>query len=330
MKKLLNLSLILLLIAGCQSSPKEKTQATTNQKNQENTSTIDYTNLPLGDNMYSSSPKKGYVYSCQTQFNGGGAFEYGPWINQETKTWDLTQKIHVDGSESWSYAIFEIKENETSRTVTSHDLPTTHTTGTFPIASNDDAYNYDRNPNSIKEQSISFEIPKNPTLLSTPECVGGEVGIATTGVLIFNAFDAAGRDAVAVEVQDHCEGHPQAGGFYHYHGYSSCFEDNTPESEHSELLGYAFDGFGIYGIKGEDGKELTSEDLDECHGHTAEVEWNGEMQEVYHYHFTQDFPYTVSCFKGKPSVKSLSYGEEPGSQQSAQPNQPPKNLPPKR
>ncbi|MFN8426725.1 MAG: hypothetical protein U0X87_10785 [Anaerolineales bacterium] len=33
-------------------------------------------------------------------------------------------------------------------------------------------------------------------------------------------------------------------------------------------MGYAFDGFGIFGYYGEDGSELTNADLDECHGHT--------------------------------------------------------------
>lgn len=278
-------------------------------------SDIDLTKLPLGDDKYTTSPKKGYVYSCQTSFNGGGAFTQGPWINTDNDTWDLTEKVEVDGSVEWPQATWSSEVDSNYRTIASKDLPTNHTTGTFPVSEEDDAYKYDRNPNSISSQTISFQVPKDPVLLLSPKCIGGEVGIATTGVLIFNAFDAAGRDAVATEVQDSCEGHPQAGSYYHYHGYSSCFIDKSDEGEHSELLGYAFDGFGIFGLKGEEGAHLSSDDLDECHGHTHKITWDGEEKEMYHYHMTYDFPYTVSCFRGDSSVEAQSSGEGGGSQQ---------------
>ena len=53
---------------------------------------LDVTRLTLGDNKISSSPKRGYVYSCMSQFNGGGAQGTGPWINNDG-TWDLTRKF---------------------------------------------------------------------------------------------------------------------------------------------------------------------------------------------------------------------------------------------
>src|SRR3954453_7456705 len=57
--------------------------------------------LVLGDKRYvTQGPKKGWVYSCQSQFNGGGAFQDGPWING--KTWDATQKIAVSGAVHWN------------------------------------------------------------------------------------------------------------------------------------------------------------------------------------------------------------------------------------
>lgn len=34
--------------------------------------------------------------------------------------------------------------------------------------------------------------------------------------VIFNAFDAQGRDATAYEIQDRCNGHPQQSGSYSY------------------------------------------------------------------------------------------------------------------
>jgi hypothetical protein len=87
-------------------------------------------------------------------------------------------------------------------------------------------------------------------------------------------------------------------------------------------MGYAFDGFGIYGYYGTDGKEVTNASLDECHGHSHAIEWDGQQVEMYHYHATREFPYTVGCFKGTPSVRALSAGEDgqngqtqPGGQQ---------------
>lgn len=275
--------------------------------------TLDLTSLPLGDNKYATSPKQGYVYSCQTTFNGGGAFTQGPWIYATTKTWDLTRKVSVDGTVSWPNATWKLTQDGTTRTATFNDLPQNHTTGTYPIAKTDDAYNYDRNPNSISAHDLTLAIPTQPQLLSSPQCVGGEVGVMLSGVLIFNAFDAGGRDAVAMEVQDSCQGHPQEAGYYHYHGWSSCLTDQTTTTEHSALVGYAFDGFGIFGLKGENGTELSSANLDECHGHTHAIEWDGKTQNMYHYHMTQDFPYSVSCFRAKPVVKALSAGGQGGS-----------------
>jgi hypothetical protein len=74
------------------------------------------------------------------------------------------------------------------------------------------------------------------------------------------------------------------------------------------LFGYAFDGFGIYGPRGDDGKMVTNEQLDECHGHTHSVLWDGKMKKIYHYHLNNEYPYSVGCFKGK-----VNYAEALGS-----------------
>ena len=262
---------------------------------------LDVTHLPLGDGKISSAPQKGYVYSCQTQFNGRGASGATPWINSDG-TWDMTKKVSVEGSVNWPHN-FTTSVQGNKRVFTTNDLPD-HATGVFPISLADYAHHFDQNPNSIKAQSITFSVPANPTVAALPTCVGGEVGIMLSGVLLFSAFDAEGRDAVAHEVQDQCDGHPQESGYYHYHGLSSCLKDNA--TGQSALLGYAFDGFGIYGPYGADGKELTDADLDECHGITSEVEWDGKQVMMYHYVATREFPYVVGCFRGAPSVMALT------------------------
>jgi len=60
----------------------------------------------------------------------------------------------------------------------------------------------------------------------------------------------------------------------------------------SPIIGVALDGFPIYGPKDENGRTLTSADLDECHGRLV----NGQ----YRYHVTSDFPYFLGCFRGAP------------------------------
>lgn len=96
---------------------------------------------------------------------------------------------------------------------------------------------------------------------------------------------------------DQCWGHPY-NKQYHIHGYSwKCFPDQG-SSGPSPLFGYALDGYGIYGPRGEDGQMITNAQLDECHGHTAPVMWDGKMTNIYHYHLNREYPYSIGCFHG--------------------------------
>ena len=257
----------------------------------------DQTTLPIGDGKVGSSAKVGWVYSCQTRFPpAGGAFKDGPWIKLDG-TFDLSAKAIVDGNVTWTSSQTITLEGAT-KTVTGNGLPK-HTTGTYPISSSDDAYRYDRNPNPIKTQTIKYILPINPAVAATPTCLGlGPIGIALTGAVFFNAFDANGKDAVAHELQDVCQGHPERSGQYHYHSLTNCLSD--PGTGHSSLQGYVRDGFGIYGLRGEAGEILTNADLDECHGHTHQIVWNGKTLSLYHYHATHEYPYTVGCYRGRP------------------------------
>ncbi len=260
---------------------------------------LDRSNLPIGDGKYGSSPKIGYLYSCQTSFSGnaGGAMTDGPWIKSDG-TFDFNAKVVVQGSVAWSAHTFSATVSGTTRTVSGNGLPN-HNTGTFPISTVDPAYQYDRNPNSIGQHTLNWALSATPTIATSPTCVGlGTVGVLLTGSAFFNSLDAEGRDAVAHETQDACQAHPEMNGEYHYHSVSSCLAD--PGTDHSALMGYARDGFGIYGVRGENGKILTDADLDECHGHTHLIEWDGQMVSLYHYHATYEYPYTVGCFKGTP------------------------------
>jgi len=270
----------------------------------------DLSRLPLGDGKISTAPRAGWIWACHTEPDAGGAFRDGPWIKSDG-TYDLTAKAVVPGSVTWPNR-FNIQLQQGRRVFTSNDLPP-HPTGTFPIPANSTAYLYDRNPNRISQQSVLFDLPANPQLAGQPSCAPGAVGILLSGVALFNALDAPGRDAVAHETQDSCQGHPQVSGMYHYHNVSTCVDDKKPAKAHSPLVGYMVDGFGIYGRYGEGGKELASKDLDECHGHTHKIEWDGKQVNMYHYHATWDFPYTAGCMRGTykmSDVMKLSGGPQ--------------------
>lgn len=253
--------------------------------------------LPLGDGHLSADPAAGYLYACQTEFRGRGARGSGSWIQGDT--WFPSAKPKVQGSVSWPGSAISISLEGDRRVIRANDLPK-HATGIFPIQVSDPAYQYDHNPNSIRSQDILLTLPAMPVAAATPGCVPqGMIGFALDGVAIFNAVDAAGRDAVAHEVQDACNGHPQQEGQYHYHGPSPCMADPDGDAgRHSDLVGYALDGYGIYGMHGEDGHVLHDSDLDACHGHSHAVMWDGTLQVIYHYHLTPEYPYTVGCFHG--------------------------------
>lgn len=253
--------------------------------------------LPVGDGKYDTvAAKKGYIYACGTYAKniasgqGGGAGSRGPWFTNNNTEYDINKKSHVAGSVMWQ-ASFSNKVSGDTRTIVTNDLPNHHT-GVFPVAGSDPAYAYDRNPNTIKNQSLTYSLSADPSY-GDPQCMGGQVGVMLTGVAIFNAFDAGGRDAGAWEVQDSCDGHPEKQGEYHYHTLSACITDTSVQT----IIGYALDGFPITGPKVGANNYLTTDDLDECHGITSQIMEDNKLVNTYHYVMTQDFPYSVSCFR---------------------------------
>ena len=239
------------------------------------TTVIDIHRIPLGDGKVADSPQKGEVFSCMTRFRRNGARHAGGWIHGNT--WDATEKITVRGHVEWPDAGFNVElvdeGGKEERVITGNGLPVGSETGEFPVAPSDPAFRIDRNPNSVREHRVDMTLPANPIIADRATCVPmGVVGYALNGVAFFNGLDDGGRDAVAHEVQDACDGHPQKRGIYHYHGPSPCIPHaNEPVA----LVGYALDGFGIYSSYGANGRELTDADLDECHGRVSEIMWDG-------------------------------------------------------
>lgn len=115
------------------------------------------------------------------------------------------------------------------------------------------------NPNTPANQNFCFSITRTPVknngnLIATPL---GHIGVWTNGVSLFNVSDAMSynnqgvwfRNAYFFEGPsfDDCLGHPQQQGEYHTHVNPTCLYDDQATSVHSPIIGYAFDGFPIYG-----------------------------------------------------------------------------------
>lgn len=261
----------------------------------------DTTKLPIGTTKVSTAKASiGGLFACDAgRANGGGAFAVGPWMDEAAGTWDATKKIAVRGELSWPMARYSERVEGANRIITSNGYPVGTVTGTFPIASDDPAYSYDRNPNRIGESAVTLTLPAAPTVNATPRCLPkSTIGIFKNGVVAFASLDERNRDAVAYETQDRCDGHPQQTSTYHYHDVPSCLRDATTGA--STVVGYAKDGFPIVVERDAAGNLPTNADLDECHGRTSPIVVDGRVVTTYHYSATYEFPYFMGCYRGTP------------------------------
>lgn len=118
------------------------------------------------------------------------------------------------------------------------------------------------NPNTPINKNFVYKITRNPVQnTGTLTNIGlGHTGVWTNGVSIFNADDGQTymmqgvwhRNAYFFEGPsfDNCLGHPAPGGEYHHHVNPQCLYNPADSSVHSPIIGYAFDGFPVYGAWG--------------------------------------------------------------------------------
>lgn len=267
-------------------------------------STVDPTRLPLGDDRVSlTTPARGVLLSCGAPDDTiGGAQRVGEWIDTAARTWNREQKTAVQGRVFWEQADYRESTSGDIRTLTTNVVPVMDPTGTFPVRASDPAHEIDRNPNAIRTGLITVDLPMRPTAADTPGCLGaGPIGMFRNGVVAFNSLDAGGRDAVAWEVQDECNGHPEMVGIYHYHAVAQCLLDRATGP--STTVGFAYDGYPIVVERDTAGRLPSNDDLDECHGRTSPIDLDGRIVTAYHYSATQEFPYYVGCFRGADPVR---------------------------
>jgi hypothetical protein len=175
------------------------------------------------------------------------------------------------------------------------------------------------NPSFIQERDTTYYLPLNPE--PNPNAVAmdlhnanralnmGPIGIAINGVVFFNPFDAGMNDAT--DLMDRCCGHPSPDNQYHYHKYPVCVKSPFSDEgkEHSPLIGWAFDGFGIYGPYESEGimaKDSTSNPLNAFNVHR-------DSERGWHYHVTPGkFPYIIGGYWGRVDARNLQHGPRGG------------------
>ncbi len=149
--------------------------------------------------------------------------------------------------------------------------------------------------------SNAWKIPLNPTLASsTTSAVDGPIGIAINGVPIFNPCKQGGcqnGDTKALGELDVCNGHAGRADDYHYHAAPTCLMAGKPSNYwDTHPLGWALDGFAIFGYNNQDGTVATRDSI--CGGNSAAV---SNAPQGYSYHVSDVSPYVLSCFRGSPS-----------------------------
>ncbi|MEP2642031.1 YHYH protein [Roseobacter sp.] len=157
-----------------------------------------------------------------------------------------------------------------------------------------------------------------PTLGATPLTRDAALGVAVNGVPIYDytgggemsqadlAHHQAQHDTVITRQLDVCGGHAGRGDDYHYHAEPVCMIAQMANAGDDAIIGWAFDGFPIYGSANPDGSVIAEGVLDVCNGQPDD-------RFGYRYHTSPEAPYIVQCLMGEvpdfdalPRVRPLS------------------------
>ena len=151
--------------------------------------------------------------------------------------------------------------------------------------------------------SLTFTIPVTPQVADETGTLSADAGISLNGFQI--AAQAPVQDILSnwtIAAFDDCGGHVNPNDGYHYHsatGRDGCNSAGSDADGHPSLIGYAMDGYGIYGTLDNTSDEANS--LDECNG----VE---DAILGYHYHASSpELNQHIGCFRGK-TVESAEQG----------------------
>ncbi len=151
----------------------------------------------------------------------------------------------------------------------------------------------------------AWQIPLVPQLADKPvsakkELFRGAIALAVNGVPIFNALNNRKEDAYLAGELDEYGGHCGRADDYHYHSAPVHLEKIVGKGK---PIGYALDGYPLYGYTDTDGKE--PKDLDEFNGRTE--------KDGYRYYSTKKYPYVNGGLRGVVTVKGDQVDPQPRS-----------------
>ena len=150
------------------------------------------------------------------------------------------------------------------------------------------------NPNRIAQRNYEFRIPLYPEVNPNgpTDTFLGPIGISINGVPFFNEYESPTQTVTNQVIQsfDPGNGHPAPQGNYHYHFPPESLITVTEDN----FLGFAGDGFPVYGPKNPDGNNV--ENLDDFHGEYGPTP--DFPDSIYHYHTNYTQPYIIGAFAG--------------------------------
>lgn len=166
-----------------------------------------------------------------------------------------------------------------------------------------------------------------PKLAASVTSNDGALGVAVNGVPIYDYSSQGALDLYSYDPKydtkaqgqlDHCNGHAGRGDDYHYHASPVCMIQAMKNAGPGAILGWAFDGYPIYGNTAPDGSALPTGALDVCNGMS-----DGSFG--YRYHTSDAHPYILQCLAG--SVDTATFPRVPPLKNAAGGGKPPGTVP---
>ncbi len=241
--------------------------------------------------------------------------------------WTTNVKVSL-GNGSWTFTSSGLPASEF--------LATNYAVPSNPLAVSAAGANVVSSASILKIQGFDYTLPLTPRFSTSVTTTNqGPIGFLLDGAALYNPYEAnhstvatsdnfvATAHGVTASFLDNCDGHPGPGGQYHYHGLPTCLvtyatgghpkvgsvtstsgtstapvvEDNHAARE-PVILGYAFDGFGIYDNVAINGATVRVSLLDACNGIFSPVP--GYPHGVYHYVLenVKGARSSIGCFHG--------------------------------
>ena len=153
----------------------------------------------------------------------------------------------------------------------------------------------------IPAPGYNSPITLSPSRNSKPISIDAALGVAVNGVPIYDYTSQGDDDLYHYDPKadtlltgelDICGGHSGRGDDYHYHVAPNCMMDMMKnKKDPAAIIGWAFDGYPIYGNRNPDGSTIAKGKLDVC---------NGQADGLYgwRYHTSATPPYIIQCLDG--------------------------------